>query len=48
MVYNLYDCNEYNTSETAQSIQQNGAAVSNNPNLAQLQITSQFVLPVML
>jgi hypothetical protein len=37
-----------NTWDTPQSIQQNGSVVSNNGNLAQLQITYQYVLTIML
>jgi len=36
------------TWDTPQSIQQNGAAVSNNGNSSQSQITNQYVLPTML
>jgi hypothetical protein len=38
----------FNTWDAAKSIQKNGATVSNNGNLTQLQITNQYVLPIML
>ena len=50
-VYMLHHSDNFmacNTWDTTQSIQKNGAAVSNNENLAQLKITNQYVLPVML
>jgi len=40
MLYHSDNFNVCNTWDTPQSIQQNGAAVSNNGNLAQLQITN--------
>ena len=50
-IYMLYHSNNFNvcnTLDNPQPIQQNGAAVSNNGCLTQLQITNQYVLPVIL
>ena len=48
MLYHSDKFTVCNTRENEQSIHKNGGVVSNKPNVAQLQNTNQYVLPVML
>jgi len=47
MIYHSENFTVCNTFDTPLSVQQNGAAVSKNGNLAQLQVTNQYLLPIL-